>query len=414
MSASQNVTAIFAPKHTLTVTHTGSGTVRCNGGACLNTTTYPENTAVTLDAIPNAGNVFAGWGEACAAAASPSCTIIMSSDKRVSAAFTLQPNMHALTVDHAGTGSGTVRCNGGACLPAYPANTAVTLTATPDAGSAFAGWGEACAASATATTCAITLDADKTVSATFNVSNVSNPQSRTLTVSRLGNGGGKVSGAGIDCGSVCTAAYANSDQVILAATPEAGSYFSGWGGACAGISPTCVFSIGADQDVTARFDVGIAPWLGDMALRDAIYAYKLPISGLASQAKTFAAYNCDVFQVLIDVESGFVDLSISEDATAHGPRHIYPDRLYDTAAMFSYTLYSPAHAKSFRLSRYLDNVSSSAPVGTATVFGYCFSTRTDAVVLVHDASTGLCHRNGGITMGCPTVPVALSHPLPED
>ncbi|MDR2689323.1 MAG: hypothetical protein LBB76_06150 [Azoarcus sp.] len=410
--------ARFDADPTLSVERSGNGQVVSDAGSIdcgdVCSSMYVPDARVTLTATPGAGYVFVGWSGACATlGTTPICAVTMDVDKTVGAVFTPNPlspvSTHALTVDDLGDGSGTVTCNGNTCLPAYPANTPVMLTATPEAGSFFAGWGGACAGRGR---CAIAMNADKTVSATFNVSNVPNP--RVLTVTRLGNGGGKVSGAGIDCGSVCAAIHSSGNQVTLTATPEAGSYFSGWGGACAGISPTCVFDIGTDQDITARFDVGIAPWFGDMALRDAIYAYKLPISGLAAQAKTFAAYNCDVFQVLIDVESGFVDLSTREGPTAHGPHNIYPDRLYDTAAMFSYTLYSSAHAKSFRLGRYLDDASSSAPVGTATVFGYCFSTRTDAVVLIHDASTGLCHRNGGITVSCPTVPVALSHPLSED
>src|SRR6266581_4515527 len=69
------------------------------------------------------------------------------------------------------TGSGSVRsvpaginC-GTTCVGYFAPGTTVTLTATPAAGSVFGGWGGAC--SGNATTCTLTLDTNKNVSATF-------------------------------------------------------------------------------------------------------------------------------------------------------------------------------------------------------------------------------------------------------
>ncbi|MDR2688419.1 MAG: trypsin-like peptidase domain-containing protein [Azoarcus sp.] len=237
---------------------------------------------------------------------------------------------------------------------------------------------------------------------------------RTLAVSLLGNGDGKVSGSNIDCGSTCSAQYSNNTSVTLTATPATGSSFVGWGGACSGTGATCTLTMSADREVTAGFNASPSPMPpGEMSLRDAIYLYNQPISGLAAQVKTLAAYNCDVFQILLDVESGFTDLTIREGATASGPRTTYSDRLYDTGAMFSYALYSSSPVKLFGLARYRDS-GSSASIGTVTVFGYCFSTRTDAVVLMHDANTGLCHRPGDVTVSCPTIPDTLSQPLANE
>ncbi|MBK1650314.1 hypothetical protein CKO36_17410 [Rhabdochromatium marinum] len=53
----------------------------------------------------------------------------------------------------------------GSCNFDYAGGTTVTLTADPDEGSAFAGWSGAC--SGTLTTCTLTLDSAKTVSASF-------------------------------------------------------------------------------------------------------------------------------------------------------------------------------------------------------------------------------------------------------
>ena len=79
-----------------------------------------------------------------------------------------------LSVALAGAGSGTVTSTpagiacGSDCTEGYAPGTAVTLTATPAAGSTFGGWsGGGCA---TASTCSLTLGAAASVTATFNTS----------------------------------------------------------------------------------------------------------------------------------------------------------------------------------------------------------------------------------------------------
>ncbi len=71
----------------------------------------------------------------------------------------------ALTVTAAGTGSGSVSCNGGFCAVSYAFGTEVTLAAVANPGSTFAGWSGACSGTGT---CALTMDAAKSVTATFN------------------------------------------------------------------------------------------------------------------------------------------------------------------------------------------------------------------------------------------------------
>jgi hypothetical protein len=80
------------------------------------------------------------------------------------------PALHLLSVQPSGTGSGTVTSSpagiacGTDCSESYPAGTSVTLTASPAAGSSFTGWGGDCSG---AGACTVTMDFDRSVSATF-------------------------------------------------------------------------------------------------------------------------------------------------------------------------------------------------------------------------------------------------------
>ncbi|MFP5364050.1 MAG: InlB B-repeat-containing protein [Thermoleophilia bacterium] len=108
------------------------------------------------------------------------------------------------------------------CAQGYAPGAVVTLTAAPAAdGSSFAGFA-GCDSSPTATTCEVTVDALKTVTATFTDPNPA------LTVTKEGSGAGKagtgegtVTSAppGIDCGVDCTEEYAAGTDVTLTATP---------------------------------------------------------------------------------------------------------------------------------------------------------------------------------------------------
>jgi hypothetical protein len=124
----------------------------------------------------------------------------------------------------------------------------VTLTAAPVAGSTFIGWTGAC--TGTSLTCDVTLDAAKSVSATFNLTS-----SFTLTVLKTGAGSGTVtsSPAPIDCGTTCSGSFPAGSLVTLTATAASGSTFTGWSGAtCSGTAP-CPVSVNAATSITANF-----------------------------------------------------------------------------------------------------------------------------------------------------------------
>jgi len=162
---------------------------------------------------------------------------------------------NTLTVSKSGTGSGTVTSSpagincGSDCSESYDQDqgTSVTLTATPATGSTFGGWSGACSGTGA---CTVTMNAAKSVTATFNLQ----PAGNTLTVSKTGTGSGTVksSPTGINCGSDCSEAYNQGTSVTLTATPTTGSTFGGWSGACSGTG-ACTVTVDGAVTVTAEF-----------------------------------------------------------------------------------------------------------------------------------------------------------------
>ena len=98
-------------------------------------------------------------------------TVSLQPGETVTCTFT-NTRQFTLTVKKAGTGTGTVTSDpagincGAECRETYDIDTIVTLTATPDGDSVFAGWSGDC--SGTDSTTTVTMDADKTCTATFN------------------------------------------------------------------------------------------------------------------------------------------------------------------------------------------------------------------------------------------------------
>ena len=162
--------------------------------------------------------------------------------------------LFGLSVVRGGAGSGTVTSApagiacGSSCSGSYPSGTAVTLTASPNAGSTFAGWSGGCSGTGT---CAISVTAPTSVMASFAVSLV------TATVSKAGSGGGTVATApaGISCGATCSGNFPKGAEVTFTASPVAGSIFTGWsGGGCSGTG-ACTVTMTAAANITATFNL---------------------------------------------------------------------------------------------------------------------------------------------------------------
>ena len=222
------------------------------GSACAQT--FVNDDMVTLTATPDANSVFSGWQGGGCMGVTPTCVVHMNQDHTVTATF--EPIQVALQVDKNGSGSGMVSSNpagvdcGADCDHIVDIGSVLTLSATPDADSVFSGWqGGGCTGTGD---CAVTMDGDITVVATFErLFNLSVATTRV----RAANGGVTSNPAGIDCGSACAQTFVNGAMVTLTATPGTNSRFAGWqGGGCMGVTPTCVVHMNQDHTVTATFE----------------------------------------------------------------------------------------------------------------------------------------------------------------
>jgi hypothetical protein len=173
--------------------------------------------------------------------------VMIGSDPR----FIFYTPFTQLGVAPAGSGTGTVTSSpvgiscGSVCSGGYAPGTSVILTATPDPGTVFSGWSGDCSGSGT---CSVTLDAARSVTATFVAASL------TLSVARSGSGTGTVTSvpAGISCPPTCSSSYPAGTPVTLTATPNAGNEFDGWNGACTGPG-ACSVTMNAAQSLTGVF-----------------------------------------------------------------------------------------------------------------------------------------------------------------
>jgi len=123
------------------------------------------------------------------------------------------------------------------------------LTGTPTA-----------AGTASFTVCAVDLSATSVCQPVSLTVNPAASSYSTLTVTYAGTGAGTASPssspAGIPCGTNCWSYAADTNTAVtLTETPNIGSTFAGWSGACSGMGTTCAVTMGTNQAVTATFNL---------------------------------------------------------------------------------------------------------------------------------------------------------------
>ena len=203
MTAARDVTATFAPAvpppafSRLTVQLTGlvsgaSGEVESSpdGIECelpskgkarevTCSARYASTAKVRLTAEAESGSAFVGWGGACTGTAR-TCTVSMTAARTVTATFTRRhelrvkvekaraPSSGKVGSEPAGLSCTTAASGSGdtTCKKDFAAGTQMRLTASPAAGTTFAGWGGACAGKAR--TCTVSMSEARSVTARFD------------------------------------------------------------------------------------------------------------------------------------------------------------------------------------------------------------------------------------------------------
>jgi hypothetical protein len=188
------------PPETLTVSEAGAGTGRVtssppgidcgsdfygSGATCSRPFAYLSQ--ITLTANPDfvSGSTFTGWSGACSGTGA--CTVSMDDARSVTASFSLPSKM--LSVWMQGDGAGTVTSSptgidcGSTCLFDFAYGSSVSLHASPQAGSTFAGWSGDCSGSGT---CTVTMSGSRSVGATF----MKQATTTTKTTTTTSGGGG--------------------------------------------------------------------------------------------------------------------------------------------------------------------------------------------------------------------------------
>jgi uncharacterized repeat protein (TIGR02543 family) len=233
----------------------------------------------------------------------------LTANHTIGASFTSNPT-YTLSVTKTGTGTGTV--TNSPTGTTFPAGTVVTLTATPNASSTFAGWSGG--ASGTSPTTTVTMNQNRTVTATFSI--------KTYTITATAGTGGSISPSGsitvnygtnksftitpnsgyyiadvkvdgVSQGAVSSYTFTNvtanhtigasftlnltytlsitktgtgtvtnsplgtsfpaGTVVTLTAVPDVNSTFAGWSGGASGTSPTTTVTMNQNITVTAAF-----------------------------------------------------------------------------------------------------------------------------------------------------------------
>ena len=274
MTEQMDVTATFSTiQHFVTVTVNGNGDVISDVGGidcpevdCA--ATFDQGSTVTLTATPDADHEFDGWSGAnaadCVSATPDVCALTIDAAKAVTAAFsTIEWDLDVTVFGNGEVSSdvGGINCpnddDAGDCSDTYDQSTVVTLTADPDTNWEFDGWSGAGAedcANASNPVCAVTMDEDEEITATFTLVN------RTLTVTVNGPGTVADDQVQIACGFDCDGAYPHGTEVTLTATPGLNAQFDGWSGAdsedCVSATPdVCTLTMTEDKAVTATFSL---------------------------------------------------------------------------------------------------------------------------------------------------------------
>jgi len=239
INSDKTVTAVFVqiPTYTLSVAISGEGTVNPAPGDY----TIQENETVSLSATPTDGWRFVGWSGGVSDPDSPTATVLMNSNKNITANFAPRDSF-ALTINIEGSGS----TNPAEGTHTFSRDAEVEVTANPAQGYKFESWAGDVSDPDSATT-TVVIDDDKEITARF----VEIPV-YTLTIEVNGNGTTEPTPGAYQ--------YLEGTEVSITAIPADGHRFAGWSGDVSNPdSATTTMIVSANKTVTANFIEGPPP-----------------------------------------------------------------------------------------------------------------------------------------------------------
>jgi uncharacterized protein (TIGR02145 family)/uncharacterized repeat protein (TIGR02543 family) len=206
---------------------------------------YAAGEMVYVTAASKPGYAFTIWSGALSSRDS-AFTITMDSKKELTANFA--PRTYTLTVNE--ENGGTVSRNPG--KSAYEYNEKVTITAYPDNGYKFKEWSGA--ATGTKNPVTVTIDGDKTLSASFEWIGTTPPPNEpetkyTLTAYQSPTNGGEVSR------NPDKNAYTSGERVTVTAYPANGYKFTGWSDASTSTNTSITVTMNGNKSLTANFEL---------------------------------------------------------------------------------------------------------------------------------------------------------------
>ncbi|RME20707.1 MAG: hypothetical protein D6800_12880, partial [Candidatus Zixiibacteriota bacterium] len=227
---------VTVPTNNLTMQTTTGGTTSPAPG----THAYEVGATVTIEAIPDAGWQFDYWEGSVTDPNQAQTTVVLDTDKTVTAHFTCLERTLTMSVNPPGTGSttptpgDTLVCDG----------ETITVKASAASGYEFVNWSGPVADPNSATT-TVLMDGDKSVTANFQATS---PTTATLTMQVNNDGWGTTTPA------VGQHDYTLNQVVTITATPAAGYEFVSWtGNVFDPNSATTTVTMDGNKTVTANF-----------------------------------------------------------------------------------------------------------------------------------------------------------------
>lgn len=296
------------------------------GGSVTGAGTYPEGTAVTVQATPNAGWSFLYWDEGgMQVSADPEYSFEISSDRSLTAYFAEEFQISAsANPASAGTVTGT---------GIYTAGQQAVLTATASTGFEFMNWTEGGAVVSTGAVYEFTVTGDRTLVANFSEV----LPEYTVSTAPSPAAGGTTSGSGT---------YAAGSQVVVSAVPAAGWSFNSWteNGSYVSDNPEYTFVISFNRNLTAVFvknylitavaspeaggrveGAGVYPE-GEQAVLKAIPGVGYHFTGWKENGNVVSVNPEYTFTVIGDRSlTAVFELSVGTDLIAAEPIKIYPN-----------------------------------------------------------------------------------------